>query len=360
MPSATVVPEFTFIDLFAGIGGFRVAMEAAGGRCVMTSEADRWARRTYETFFGESQALVGDIREVDPRTVPEHDILCGGFPCQPFSSGGLATKAQLGQAHGFDDPAQGTLFFNIKEILRLKQPRGFVLENVRNLKSHDRGRTWKVIERALEEVGYVITERILDSSTVVPQHRERVFIVGLRRDIFHESQTNREFWNDVEGELRVEADRQRDRYGVARNAPWPTVGAILQPVRQVDPRFILTPRMWAWLRAHRAKHEGKGHGFGYSVVTSASKRTRTLSARYHKDGSEALVSQAGLPRPRRLTPLECLRLQGFPEEFETWFDGSSAQPVSDTQAYRQFGNAVTVPVAAALARVLAHRLSLSR
>jgi DNA (cytosine-5)-methyltransferase 1 len=351
---------FTFVDLFAGIGGIRIAMESAGGTCVMTSEWDRWARKTYEAFFGEEEHFIGDINDIAPADVPDHDVLCGGFPCQPFSLAGVSKKNSLGRAHGFDDPTQGTLFFRIKEILRAKQPGAFLLENVRHLQRHDRGRTWTVISNALTDCGYSWTARVIDASSVVPQHRERVFIAGLRNDLVPRAPLETldwsKFWSQVDDSLTAESENQRRRYALAADHGWPMLGPILQTPEAVESRYVLTDRLWEYLQAYRRKHEAKGNGFGYGLVEDSDARTRTLSARYYKDGSEILVSRGQGRNPRRLTPLECLRLQGFPAELEAWFDGSRPQPVSDTQAYRQFGNSVAVPVVTAIASVLARYL----
>lgn len=358
---------FTFVDLFAGIGGLRVAFEATGGRCVLTAERDKYARRTYEAFFGPSHAdhlFLNDINEAfaapaageasrlkevdEPSGIPRHDLLAAGFPCQPFSLAGVSKKNALGRAHGFADPTQGTLFFNLKEILRTRRPRAFLLENVKNLKSHDRGNTWKVISDSLEEIGYAFSERVLDAGTVVPQHRERVFIVGVDRQRYGELSPTptgwAAFWEAVQAGITAASRSEQRRY---RAQKWPKLGPILES----DPgeRYTLTPHLWEYLQAYRAKHEAKGNGFGFSVFDASAARTRTISARYHKDGSEALISRGAGERPRRLTPLECLRLQGFPAAFERHFDRTLVVPVSDTQAYRQFGNSVCVPLVKAIA-----------
>jgi DNA (cytosine-5)-methyltransferase 1 len=348
-----------FIDLFAGIGGMRLAFEAAGAECICTSEYDKYAKKTYAAFFGSSDSHknIGNILDAfdgeqlrdaaDPNGIPEHDVLVAGFPCQPFSLAGVSKKNALGRAHGFNDPTQGTLFFNIKEILRVRQPKAFLLENVKNLKSHDKGNTWKVISAALAEVGYLFSSKVLEASDVVPQHRERIYIVGVRKDVVAPDWIK--FWSDVEFELEKEKNGQRHRYDVMTPAPWPVLGPLL--VAQPNPKYTLTPKMWTYLQDYRKKHEAKGNGFGYSVFDATSPRTRTLSARYYKDGSEALIGD-GQSTPRKLTPLECLRLQGFPVELETHYDGSTKQPVSDTQAYKQFGNSVCVPVVTAIAKTL--------
>lgn len=302
------------IDLFAGVGGFRQAFAAElGATCVFSSEWDRFARITYEARWGEPPQ--GDITQVPVDDIPEHDVLTAGFPCQPFSIAGVSKRASLGYKHGFEHPTQGTLFFNVQAIIAAKRPRMFVLENVKNLLRHDKGRTFDVILRTLEEeLGYYVTYRVLDARTLVPQHRERVFIVG----------------------FRDKADRERFE--------WPVLDGEDVPLRSileddVDPKFTLSDKLWDYLQAYAAKHKAAGNGFGFGL-TNLDGIARTLSARYHKDGSEILIPQAG-QNPRRLTPLEAKRLMGYPDDFP--------MPVSDTQAYRQMGNSVAVPVVSAVA-----------
>ena len=308
-----------FIDLFCGIGGFRLAFEAIGGECVFSSDWDRWARKTYAANFGEEPA--GDIRMVTADAIPPHDVLCGGFPCQPFSLAGVSKKNSLGRSHGFDDERQGNLFFEITRILAHHRPAAFVLENVKNLRSHDRGRTFEVIRSALvEELGYSLHTRIIDARHWLPQHRERIFLVGFREP--------RPFaFPDIP------------------DSP-PTLSAILDPAPAE--RYTLTDKLWQYLQAYAEKHRAKGNGFGCSVF-DGSGVARTLSARYYKDGSEILVSRGPDRNPRRLTPRECARLMGYPDSYRI--------PVSDTQAYRQFGNSVAVPVVSALARAVAAALA---
>ncbi|MBA4544564.1 DNA (cytosine-5-)-methyltransferase [Thermoactinomyces daqus] len=301
---------FTFIDLFAGIGGIRIAFERAGGRCVFSSEWDVKAQETYYANFGEKPA--GDIREVHDQ-VPDHDILLAGFPCQPFSIAGVSKKKSLGQAHGFADETQGTLFFEVAKILRNKKPKAFLLENVKNLRSHDKGRTFRIIKNVLEnELGYTVYHEVLDAKGLVPQHRERIFIVGFREQIHFEFP-------------------QLPKEG-------PPIRSILEP--EVDEKYTLSDKLWSYLQSYAEKHRAKGNGFGYGLVDLDS-YSRTLSARYYKDGSEILIPQEG-KNPRRLTPRECARLQGFPEDFKI--------VVSDTAAYKQFGNSVAVPVVEAVAK----------
>lgn len=315
--------EFTFIDLFAGIGGIRQAFEHIGGKCVFTSEWDKHARVTYAANYGEKEEdLAGDIWAVPFENIPDHDVLVGGFPCQPFSLAGVSKKNAMGRTHGFADEAQGTLFFRIAEILREKRPAAFMLENVKNLAAHNKGHTFRVIRHVLEkELGYHISWKIIDAKRWTPQHRERVFIVGFREDVGFE-------WPDEK--------------------TWPEagnvkLGSILEPEADVNAKYILTDKLWAYLQAYREKHSKAGNGFGCSVVT-ADDTTRTLSARYHKDGSEILVSRGPGVNPRRLTPRECGRLMGYADDF--------VMPVSDTQMYRQFGNSVAVPVVKAVATAM--------
>ncbi len=288
----------------------RLAFEAVGGRCVFSSEIDRFARQTYEANFGEEPS--GDITKLAADDVPAHDILLAGFPCQPFSIAGVSKYASLGRQHGFRDKTKGTLFFHILRLLESHRPKAFLLENVKNLKSHDRGRTWEVIRGALEDLGYGVHATVLDARAVVPQHRERVYIVGFREPATLFS------WPDLGSE-------------------GPKLEEILDP--QVDGRYTLSDHLWKYLQDYSAKHRSRGNGFGFGLADLKGV-SRTLSARYYKDGSEILIPNK-VGNPRRLTPRECCRLMGFPERFKI--------PVSDTQAYRQFGNAVVVPLVEAVA-----------
>jgi len=325
--------RFRFIDLFAGIGGLRLGFEAIGGRCVFTSEWDRWSNETYRINFPDDpkdHQLVGDIRPygADPSRIPHHDVLLAGFPCQPFSLAGVSKKNSLGRAHGFADEKQGNLFFEIESILRHHRPAAFLLENVKHLQRHDGGNTFEVIRRTLEdELQYKIDFRVISSEPWVPQKRERIFIVGFREDV---------------GFSFDDFDRM-----MPKQKAWPKLGSILQSHNEIDAKYTLTPRLWDYLQAYRAKHEKAGNGFGYSMFGPEGV-TRTLSARYHKDGSEVLIEQKGT-RPRRLTPTECARLMGFEHGNRKWL---RSEKVSDTQAYRQFGNAVVVPVVEAIARFM--------
>lgn len=334
--------EFSFIDLFAGIGGLRIGFEGIGGTCVFTSEWDKFAQRTYRANFDDDHEINGDITEIDERDIPAHDVLLAGFPCQPFSLAGIPKKKLLGHGHGFADKTQGTLFFDIVRILRHHKPKAFLLENVKNLKSHDKGNTFRVILQALDELGYVVDHRIIDAKHWVPQHRERIFIAGFRRDLAAPFS-----FDDVilpKGPAPILADILHPEDG-SENAEEPyTTGAFAE----VADKYTMTNKMWTWLQEHTAKHKAAGNGFSFSIVDPNS-ISRTLTARYHKDGNEIMVAQ-GSRNPRRLTPRECARLMGF--DHEDW-----AHPweivVSDTQAYRQFGNAVVPLVSLAIAEAMA-------
>lgn len=329
-PNLDGEPAFRFIDLFAGIGGMRLGFEAIRGKCVFTSEWDRFSQKTYLRNFpdGDDHVFVGDIRPYgqDPSLIPEHDVLLAGFPCQPFSLAGVSKKNALGRKHGFECEEQGNLFFEIARIIRHHQPAAFLLENVKNLKSHDKGRTFEVIRSTLtKELGYTVQTRTISSAPFVPQKRQRIFIVGFREDAGFD-------FDDFDA--FVPAEEQ-----------WPTLGSILQSHYEIDAKYTLTPKLWNYLQSYRKKHEKAGNGFGFTT-NGPNDVARTLSARYHKDGSEILIEQEGT-RPRRLTPTECARLMGFDRDGREWLI-----PVSDTQAYRQFGNAVVVPVVKEIARTM--------
>lgn len=319
--------KFTFIDLFAGIGGLRIPFQEIGGRCVFTSEWDRFSQQTYAANFQDDpfdHPLNGDIRPFakEPWHIPQHDVLLAGFPCQPFSIAGVSKKNALGRPHGFLCDTQGTLFYDLAKIIEYRRPYAFLLENVKNLESHDGGRTFATIMHVLcGELGYHVQYRVISSHPWVPQRRERIFIVGFR------DPTSFDF-----DDLKAPSGRQ------------PVLGDILEA--EVPPKYTLTEHLWDYLKAYKAKHQSAGNGFGYSVF-GPKDVTRTLSARYYKDGSEILVAQAGT-RPRRLTPRECSRLMGF----DTPQGSEFRIPVSDTQAYRQFGNAVVVPVVRAVAKLM--------
>ncbi len=311
-------PDFKFIDLFAGIGGIRLAFQEQNGKCVFSSEWNKYAKKTYDANFGE--VPFGDITKTDEKQIPDHDILVGGFPCQPFSIAGVSKKKSLGKQHGFLDETQGTLFFDICRIIKEKRPKAFLLENVKNLKSHDKGNTFKVIEKTLKKLGYNVTSKVLDAKHYVPQHRERIFIVGF--DI-------KEYPNGVNFSFPETPKSE------------PMMKDILQT--RVDPKYTLSDKLWNYLQSYAQKHREKGNGFGFGLVNKEG-ISRTLSARYYKDGSEVLVPQSKGKNPRRLTPEECKRLMGFPEEYKIKNIG-----VSDTQLYKQFGNSVAVPVVRAVA-----------
>ncbi|PKL85545.1 MAG: DNA (cytosine-5-)-methyltransferase [Ignavibacteriae bacterium HGW-Ignavibacteriae-1] len=310
-------PKFKFIDLFAGIGGIRFAYQNLGGKCVFSSEWNNFAKKTYEANFGE--VPFGDITKISEENIPDHDILLAGFPCQPFSIAGVSKKNALGRSHGFLDETQGTLFFDIARVLKFKKPKAFMLENVKNLVSHDKGKTFKVIKNTLIALGYSIHFQVLNGKSFVPQHRERIIIVGFRTDIFNESE-NFKFPQMPEPTFKIKD--------------------ILE--NEVDSKYTLSDKLWNYLQEYAAKHKAKGNGFGFGM-TDLNGISRTLSARYYKDGSEILIPQDGL-NPRRLTPRECARLQGFPDNFII--------QVSDNQGYRQFGNSVTVPLIQAVGKEL--------
>jgi DNA (cytosine-5)-methyltransferase 1 len=321
-------PAFRFIDLFAGIGGLRLGFESIGGRCVFTSEWDKYCKITYQRNFPDDERdgheMAGDIRPFGehPERIPAHDVLLAGFPCQPFSIAGVSKKNALGLPHGFNCDKQGTLFFDIERIIRHHKPKAFLLENVKNLERHDRRRTFAVIMDTLEnELGYkTVKHKVISSSPWVPQKRERIFIAG----------------------FRDHCDFSFDNF--VPEGPFPKLGSILNSHSSVPEKYTLTAHLWQYLQDYKKKHESKGNGFGCSVF-GPNDVTRTLSARYYKDGSEILIKQNGKP-PRRLMPDECARLMGFAHHDDRPWE----IPVSDTQAYKQFGNAVVVPVVKAVAQ----------
>jgi DNA (cytosine-5)-methyltransferase 1 len=305
-----------FADLFCGIGGFRLALQRIeqdpGLKCVFSCDWDRFSQQTYAANFGE--APCGDIHAIAVADIPPFDILCAGFPCQPFSIAGVSKKLSLGRKHGFQDEKQGNLFFTLADIIEYHRPAAFILENVKHLKRHDRGRTFDIIRQTLENaLGYKVYFKIIDARGVVPQHRERIFIVGF----------------------------SEPRYFDFPEFPTkgPTLSTILES--EVPGKYTLSNHLWKYLQGYAKKHQAAGNGFGFGLFT-AGDVARTLSARYYKDGSEILISQGYRGSPRRLTPRECARLMGFPEDFMI--------PVSDTQAYRQFGNSVVVPVVERIAK----------
>lgn len=315
-------PKFKFIDLFAGIGGIRLAFQKEGGKCVFSSEYDKFAKITYKANFGE--VPFGDITKIDESFIPDHDILLAGFPCQPFSIAGVSKKNSLGKSHGFLDETQGTLFFDIARIIKAKRPKAFLLENVKNLVSHDKGKTFKVISGTLEKLNYKIFYKVLDGKHFVPQHRERIIIVGFNKDIYGD------FSEFSFPEL-----------------PDPIIKFKEVLETNVDDKYTLTDKLWNYLQKYAAAHKAKGNGFGYGLA-NLNGISRTLSARYYKDGSEILIPQKD-KNPRRLTPRECARLQGFPNDF-------IVNCVSDNQAYRQFGNSVVIPLINHVAKEVVKRL----
>lgn len=341
-------PAFTFIDLFAGIGGMRIGFERQGGRCVYTCEWDRFCRQTYTANFPSGHGIAGDIRDVDAHDIPSHDLLLAGFPCQPFSVAGVSKKNSLGRPHGFADETQGTLFFDIARILQDHRPAAFLLENVKHLRGHDRGRTMKVIMRTLkEDLGYAVTARVVDAKSFLPQHRERIFIAGFREDAGF-SLDDLELPGPDRGP-KLESVLHPEDGSEGAEAPY-TEGEFAT----VSGKYTLSDHLWSYLQEYARKHRRRGNGFGFGLVGPGD-TSRTLSARYYKDGSEILIRQNG-SNPRRLTPRECARLMGFDGPGQNDFE----IPVSDTQAYKQFGNAVAVPVVSTVAAAMApHVMSLA-
>jgi len=312
------ISEFSFIDLFAGIGGIRIPFQELGGKCVFTSEWDKFAQKTYRVNFGEEPQ--GDITKIDAKSIPDFDILLGGFPCQPFSQAGLKK--------GFSD-TRGTLFFEIERIIEEKRPKAFLLENVKQLKGHDKGRTLKVILEHIDALNYYVKAEILRAGDFgVPQNRERIYIVGISKD-YYDLPANYDFRFPV------------PTYEKTR------VGDILE--HNVDDKYTISDALWEGHQRRKKEHLEKGNGFGFSLFNEDSEYTNTISARYYKDGSEILIDQGAGKNPRKLTPRECARLQGFPEEFII--------PVSDTQAYKQFGNSVAVPVVRAVAKCVVNEMN---
>ena len=311
----TILPDwgkFSYIDLFCGIGGFRLALDKLGGNCVFSSDYDKFAQTTYEANFGEKP--LGDITKIKEDDIPLHDVLCAGFPCQPFSIAGVSKKNSLGKKHGFEDEKQGNLFFDIIRIAKFHQPKILFLENVKNLKSHDNGNSWKIITSQLENAGYYVFSQIIDAKFFVPQHRQRIFIVCFQKDAFC----------DIDFHFP--------------SPPKARIYELPQIIEQkVESKYTLSNHLWQYLKDRKLAQQEKGNGFGYGLVeVGKHEYTRTLSARYYKDGSEILISQDGGANPRRLTPRECARLLGFPEEYKI--------VVSNTQSYKQFGNSIAPPV----------------
>ena len=337
--------SFTFIDLFAGIGGIRKGFESIGGKCVYTSEWNKFSQQTYRANYGEDEDIAGDITAVDASSIPDHDVLLGGFPCQPFSIAGVSKKNSLGRVHGFKDPTQGTLFFDVKRIIKKKEPQAFMLENVKNLVSHDKGRTFQIIKDSLiKDLGYHLEWKVIDGGGWVPQHRERIYLVGFKdTNLFSfEGLTPKNPKPILSSILHAEDGSEPFLEHDGNKYFDHAAGSVL-------PKYTLTPKLWDYLQKYAAKHKAAGNGFGYGLV-GPKDSSRTLSARYYKDGSEILIHQPR-KRPRRLTPRECARLMGFPDDFII--------PVSDTQAYRQFGNSVVVPAVEQVAQLMLPNLELT-
>lgn len=316
MPAGASARPFTFIDLFAGIGGFRSALEKLGGTCRFSCEWDKYSQRTYAAWYGDTPHA--DIRKIKIADIPRHDLLAAGFPCQPFSIAGVSKRQSLGMAHGFECETQGNLFFQLAAIIEAKRPALLFLENVKNLKSHDKGRTWQIIRARLDELNYWIFDQVIDAAGWVPQHRERVYIVCFSKDVYSRQPA-----------FAFPAPPRRKQ---------PRLSDILDPAP--DPKYTLSAHLWNYLQRYAEGHRARGNGFGFGLADPAG-ISRTLSARYYKDGSEILVPQGRNKPPRRLTPRECGRLMGFAEKQIV---------VSDTQAYRQFGNAVVPKVVEAVGR----------
>lgn len=345
IPDRADPPAFTFIDLFAGIGGMRRGFETAGGNCVFTSEWDDYARRTYQANFPDDHEIAGDITKLDAASIPQHDVLLAGFPCQPFSIAGVSKLNSLGREHGFMNKTYGSLFFDVLRILKAHRPAAFLLENVKNLKSHNKGDTFRTICGALEDdLGYHVSTRVIDAAGYVPQHRERIFIAGFRDDTgfdFDQFEFRPRETGPALRDILHEPDEQPEGHYTIQ-----VTDKLSNARSRVADRYTLSDKLWNYLQAYAAKHKAAGNGFGFGLNTPDS-RARTLSARYYKDGSEILIDQPG-KNPRRLTPRECARLMGFDADRETHMP----IPVSDTRAYQQFGNAVAVPVVAEVARYM--------
>lgn len=333
--------NFTFVDLFAGIGGFHFGLRSVGGTCVYANEWDSSAGRTYEAWTGHKPD-TRDLRTVDLKTdIPPHDVLAAGFPCQPFSLAGVSKKNSLGREHGFQDLDQGNLFFTICDVVSTHRPKVVFLENVKNLTSHDKGKTWRVIQSSLEELGYHVLWKVIDAREWVPQHRERIFIVALSED----------YWSIL--------DSGQFQFPEPGRASRPILREVLD--KKPDKRLMLSEGLWSYLQEYAAKHKKLGNGFGYSIAKKSSS-TRTLSARYGKDGSEILIDHRNWERPRRLSVNEARRLMGFNREIsqECGFSGRYPQVVSDTQAYKQFGNSVSPLVVRAIATEITRFLSMHK
>ena len=313
---------FTFIDLFAGIGGFRLGLESAGGKAVFTNEWDKYAAVTYKSWFSETEISTEDIRKIDPkRGIPQHDVLSAGFPCQPFSIAGVSKKKSLGRPHGFSDLQQGNLFFAICDIIAIKKPKIVFLENVKNLTTHDGGKTWKIIVESLELLGYDVKFKVINAAAWVPQNRRRVFIVAMNKRKINKK-TRDSFSFPIEPQQKIK------------------LSSILEKTAP-DKKYMLTDNLWIYLQKYAAHHKAKGNGFGYKLFGPGDV-AGTLSARYYKDGAEILIKQKGWKNPRRLTPKEAAKLMGFNSEMakRKGFTRGFPQIVSDMQSYKQFGNSV--------------------
>jgi DNA (cytosine-5)-methyltransferase 1 len=317
-----MLKDFSFVDLFAGIGGFRIGMTAAGGSSVYSNEWDSFAATTYSAWFGGDHLSTKDIREVDAKSeIPDHDVLCAGFPCQPFSIAGVSKKKSLGRPHGFDDVKQGNLFFALCAVIEAKKPPVVLLENVRNLLGHDSGKTWQVIQDSLDSLGYEVKYQVINAAAWVPQNRRRIFIVALKRK--HFSAAVRKSFSFPTPPISS-----------------PKLGTVLER-KEVDRKYMLTDNLWAYLQEYSERHRLRGNGFGFKLY-SADDVAGTMSARYYKDGAEILIREDGWRNPRRLTPREAARLMGFNNNLasEWGFKSGFPQVVSDAQAYKQFGNSV--------------------
>lgn len=325
---------FTFIDLFAGIGGLRLGFESIGGHCVFTSEWNNWCKKTYQANFGIEKNYVGDIVAYPTEDIPDHDVLLAGFPCQPFSIAGVSKKNALGRPHGFECTTQGTLFFEVARVIAAKQPKAFLLENVKNLVSHNGGRTFEIIINTLkQELGYQLFWKVIDGQAWVPQHRERIIIIGFKNPVAFS-------WDDLDipnEHPLLKSILHPENGSESSHEPYTTANGT------VHSKYILTDHLWQYLQDYAAKHKAQGNGFGFGLVTGEDV-ARTLSARYYKDGSEILISRGEKGNPRRLTPRECARLMGYDDSYKI--------VVSDTQAYKQFGNSVIVPVIKAVAKAM--------
>ncbi len=337
-------PDFTFIDLFAGIGGIRLPFQQLNGKCLFSSEWDKFAIKTYASNYGELPN--GDITKIQTNQIPSHDILLAGFPCQAFSQAGLKK--------GFTD-TRGTMFFEIQRILAAKQPKAFLLENVKQLKGHDKGKTLKTILEILrgenkqnipqdypvsdevrksmnKKLNYAVDFRVLRANNFgIPQKRERIYIVGFNRDYFKNTDA-------LDKKIEEMFSTLEQKKSITR------LGDVLEENSKVEEKYTISDRLLAGHIRRKKEHKIKGNGFGYSLFNTESSFCNTISARYYKDGSEILIDQSDINKnPRKLTPRECARIQGFPDEF-------NVSAVSDVQIYKQFGNSVSVPVIREIAR----------